>query len=54
MITVAKVVSSNGNYEINTLEQLRNIDQNSSNLKSKIISLIANVFNTKENLIKKE
>ena len=52
MITVAKVVSSNGNYEINTLEQLRNIDQNSSNLKSKIISLIANVFNTKENLIK--
>lgn len=52
MMVVANVVSHTGNYEINTIDQLRNIDENSNNLKSKIITLIAEVFGTKENFIK--
>lgn len=48
----AKIVSCIKNYEINTFEQLREIDEDSDNLKTEIITLIANVFKTKESSIK--
>lgn len=52
MNITAKLVSHVGNYEINTLEQLRYIDEKSDNLKSEIITLIAKVFKTEEASIK--
>lgn len=51
MIVRAKVVSAYENFEINTFEQLREIDKESENLKSDVLSLIANVFNTEEEKI---
>lgn len=41
MIVNAKIVSSTNHFEVNTLEQLRELDENSSDLNSHIISLIA-------------
>ena len=45
MILAARVVRSSDNVEINTYEQLREIDSNSNQLKSKAISIAAHTFN---------
>ncbi|MFQ9516399.1 MAG: NTP transferase domain-containing protein [Eubacterium sp.] len=52
MIVSAKLVSSTENFEINTFEQLREVDESSSQLQSEIIALIAEVFHTCEGAIK--
>lgn len=44
----ARLVDSNDYIEINTYEQLREIDQNSNNLKSDAIEIIRKTFNVKE------
>ena len=48
MILRARVVHSSDVIEINTYEELRELDDNSNHLKSDAISLITNVFNVKE------
>ncbi len=45
MILAARVVRSSDNVEINTYEQLREIDSNSKQLKSKAISIAAHTLN---------
>ena len=45
MIVYAKVVNDTGITEINTYEQLRELDSGSSQLKSDAITVITNVFN---------
>lgn len=52
MLVSAKKVSHLSNYEINTFEQLRQADQNSDNLKSEIMALIAKTFHTEQTSIK--
>ncbi|MCI9617534.1 MAG: NTP transferase domain-containing protein [Eubacterium sp.] len=52
MVLSAKVVNSKQNFEINTFEQLREIDENSEHTKSDIIKLIADVFQTNPKEIK--
>ncbi|HHU17859.1 MAG TPA: phosphotransferase [Clostridiales bacterium] len=52
MITYARVFKSSQVYEINTYEQLRELDYKSKHLKSKIISLIADVFQVDTSAIK--
>lgn len=52
MILSAKVVNSEQSFEINTFEQLREIDENSEHTRSDIINLIANVFQTNSEEIK--
>ncbi|MGN0451583.1 MAG: NTP transferase domain-containing protein [Acutalibacteraceae bacterium] len=47
MLTFAKVFSSKNNFEINTYEQLRDIDSDSLQLKSEKISIIAEAMNCK-------
>lgn len=48
MLAFAKVVSSQKNFEINTYEQLRDIDSDSLQLKSEKIAIIAKAMNCKE------
>lgn len=48
MILHAKVVCSSEIYEINTYEQLREIDSGSNNLRSEAISTISTVFGCKD------
>ena len=45
MIVQARMVPSSDVIEINTYEQLRDLDSNSNNLQSETISLIANILN---------
>lgn len=45
MIVPARVVSSEDFFEINTYEQLREIDYNSNHLKTEAINIIQDVFN---------
>lgn len=52
MIVYAKVVSSTNIFEINTFEQLREIDDKSLHLDSKEILLIADVLNTNKKNIR--
>ena len=52
MIVNARLVPSITTYEIDTFEQLRELDENASELKSEIISLIAEIFDTNTNAIK--
>lgn len=47
MLAFARVFSCNNNFEINTYEQLRDIDSDSLQLKSEKISIIAEVMNCK-------
>lgn len=47
MIVSAKVVSSSDVFEINTYEQLRELDEHSKELKSKVIKIISDVFKCK-------
>ena len=51
MLVSAKLVSSSEYMEINTYEQLREIDNNSQQLKSHVIILAANVLGVKEDEI---
>lgn len=51
MIFSPKVVSQNLVYEINTLEELRDLDEDSNHLNSDIISLISKVFQCSPNEI---
>lgn len=51
MIVYAKVVHASDTVEINTFEQLRELDENSNNLKSYAIELIANALQVNENEI---
>lgn len=51
MIVPARIVSSSDVIEINTYEQLRELDNGSNNLKSDAINIIANVFRVNENEI---
>lgn len=53
MIMQAKVVSSNNVVEINTYEQLRDLDVNSNQLKSEVLSIIAKVLECKADEIRK-
>ena len=46
MITQARIVSSSDVIEINTFEQLRELDENSSHLQSEAIDVIAEALNT--------
>ncbi len=46
MYVIAKVANSKNTYEINTFEQLREIDDQSEHLRSETLELIASVFNT--------
>lgn len=48
LLTYARVVNSSDYVEINTYEQLREFDQNSSHLKSNELSIIADSLNVKE------
>ena len=52
MITYARVYKASQVFEINTYEQLRELDYSSKHLKSKIISLIADVMNVETSAIK--
>lgn len=52
MLVSAKKVNSRDNFEINTFEQLREADEDSNQLKSDIISLIAEVFDVEDKCIK--
>ena len=52
MLIPARVVDETDFIEINTFEQLRKLDMYSSNLKSNVFNLIANVFGTEESNIK--
>lgn len=52
MIVNAKISSSKNTFEINTFEQLREIDDNSLNLNSDEIKLITEVLNINKNEIK--
>lgn len=45
MLALSKTVSSDANFEINTYEQLRDIDSDSLQLKSEKISIIADAMN---------
>lgn len=51
MIVNAKVIDKNKVYEINTFEQLRELDGQSKNLKVQIMSVIAQALNIDENEI---
>lgn len=51
LILAAKITDSNDYVEINTYEQLRNTDSNSSQLRSDAIKTITEVFSCKENEI---
>lgn len=46
MYTAAKVVSSGSTFEINTYEQLREIDSSSEQLKTEALDVIAEIFQT--------
>lgn len=48
LLTYARVINSSDYVEINTYEQLREFDQNSSHLKSNELSIIADSLNVKE------
>jgi CTP:phosphocholine cytidylyltransferase-like protein len=52
MITYARVYKANQVFEINTYEQLKELDENSKHLDSTIISLIAKVMSVDVNAIK--
>lgn len=52
MLIPAKVISDNQAIELNTYEQLRELDTNSNNLKSKAIDIIKNVFNVDDSEIR--
>ena len=52
MITAPKIVSSQATVEINTYEQLREFDTSSNQLESDVISMIAEVLDTKPEHIK--
>lgn len=52
MICLSRILSKEYVFEINTFEQLREIDDNSLHLNSTEISIIANVLDTKQNEIK--
>lgn len=52
MLTAAKVVDSANTYEINTFEQLRELDENSIQLKSKTIDIIADFYHVNQNDVK--
>ena len=47
MITYARIVEQEAVFEINTYEQLRELDSHSNQLKSEIISVISKVFHVK-------
>lgn len=47
MLTLARIFSCKNNFEINTYEQLRDIDSDSMQLKSEKISIIAEAMNCK-------
>lgn len=47
MITYARIVEQEAVFEINTYEQLRELDSHSNQLKSEIISVISKVFRVK-------
>ncbi|MBQ1186073.1 MAG: NTP transferase domain-containing protein [Clostridia bacterium] len=47
MLCYAKIVPANDNFEINTFEQLRDIDSDSLHLKSEKINIIAHAMNCK-------
>ena len=51
MITQARIVSSNNIIEINTFEQLRELDEHSSHLQSEAIDVIAQALNTSSDKI---
>lgn len=51
MIVYAKVAHSSDTVEINTFEQLRELDENSNNLKSDAIEIIANALQVNKNEI---
>lgn len=51
MIVYAKVAHSSDAVEINTFEQLRELDENSNNLKSDAIEIIANALQVNKNEI---
>ena len=46
MITQARVVSTQAIVEINTFEQLRELDQDSSNLQTEVLQILADAFGT--------
>lgn len=51
MITAARIVSSQMVFEINTYEQLRELDASSRNLQSKVMQVIAKVLQVNETAI---
>lgn len=51
MIVYAKIAHSSDTVEINTFEQLRELDENSNNLKSDAIEIIADVLQVNKNEI---
>lgn len=51
MITAAKVISSNQAVEINTYEQLREVDSNSNHLNSEVIDIISTALQVDKNEI---
>lgn len=52
MLVLGKIDKENEIYEINTFEQLRQLDSNSSQLDSQIIRLIADAFSVKPGAVK--
>ena len=52
MLIPARIVSASDVYEINTYEQLRELDSESNHLKSDALDVIANVFHTDTSAIK--
>jgi len=51
MVTWAKIEDASKVFEIDTYEQLREIDENSNSLNTEALSIISNVFNVNKNQI---